>query len=233
LYLGERSVALNAASRIGIIVEDVLAFLLPQLPTLEEIIIWGGYAGLAAIIFSETGLMVGFFLPGDSLLVTAGLFCARGEMSIGIIIPLLIMAAILGNSTGYYIGSKAGPTLYNRPQSRLFRRDRLLKTREMFEKHGGLFVVAAQFMPFARTFTPVVAGIASMPYRRFVSFNVGGAIFWITSMTLTGYYLGRMIPGIQNKIEYVIAIIVFLSVLPIIIKYIQHRTKNGTTTAEG
>jgi membrane-associated protein len=214
-------------------VADFLAFLLPQLPTLEEIIIWGGYAGLAAIIFSETGLMVGFFLPGDSLLVTAGLFCARGELNIAIVIPLLIVAAISGNSTGYYIGSKAGPALYNRPQSRLFRRDRLLKTREMFEQHGGLFVVVAQFIPFARTFTPVVAGIASMSYHRFVAFNVGGAVFWIASMTLVGYYLGRLIPGIEGKIEYVIAIIIFLSVLPIIIKYFQHRAKNGTKPAEG
>jgi membrane-associated protein len=213
--------------------EDILAFLLPQLPTLEEIIIWGGYVGLAAIIFSETGLMVGFFLPGDSLLVTAGLFCARGELNILIIIPLLIAAAILGNSTGYYVGSKAGPALYNRPQSRLFRRDRLLKTKELFDKHGGLFVVVAQLIPFARTFTPVVAGIASMRYRRFAAFNIGGAIFWISSMTLIGYYLGRLIPGIEHKIEYVIAIIIFLSVLPIIVKYIQHRTKNGTTPAEG
>jgi membrane-associated protein len=212
--------------------EDFLAFLLPQLPTLEEIIIWGGYVGLAAIIFSETGLMVGFFLPGDSLLVTAGLFCARGQLDILIIIPLLITAAILGNTTGYYVGSKAGPALYNRPQSRLFRRDRLLKTKELFDKHGGFFVIVAQLIPFARTFTPVVAGIATMSYRKFIAFNIGGAIFWITSMTLIGYYLGRLVPGIEHKIEYVIAIIVFLSVLPIIVKYFQHRTKDGATPAE-
>ena len=207
--------------------------MLPQLPTLEEIVIWGGYFGLAAIIFSETGLMVGFFLPGDSLLVTAGLFCARGQLDILILIPLLITAAILGNSTGFYIGSKAGPAMYNRPQSRLFRRDRLLKTKEMFDRYGGFFVVLAQLMPFARTFTPVVAGIAEMRYPRFVVFNVGGAVFWITSMTCIGFYLGRLIPGIEHKIEYVIAIIIFLSVLPIIIKYIQHRTKKGPAAAEG
>jgi membrane-associated protein len=199
---------------------------LSQLPTLEEIVIWGGYAGLCAIIFSETGLLVGFFLPGDSLLVTAGLYAAAtGKLDVGLLIPLLIVAAISGNASGYYIGLRAGQALYNRPQSRFFRRDNLLKTKEFYERYGGITIVMAQFMPFARTFAPVVAGIAEMKYRRFAMFNVGGAIGWITSMVLIGYYLGRTIPGIEHNIEYVIAIVIFLSILPLLVKFLQHRMK--------
>jgi len=204
-------------------VEHLVAYLLPQLPTLEEIIAWGGYVGLFAIVFAETGLLFGFFLPGDSLLVTAGLFAARGELDITLLGILLCIAAVSGNSSGYFIGSKAGPALYNRPQSRLFRRDHLLKTKEFYEKYGALTIVLAQFMPFARTFAPVVAGIAEMKYRRFATFNVVGAIAWIWSMTLTGYFLGRMIPGIERHIEYVIAIVIFLSITPLLYKYLKHR----------
>jgi membrane-associated protein len=204
---------------------DVILALLPQLPTLEEIVIWGGYLGLFAIIFSETGLFVGFFLPGDSLLVTAGLFAARGQLRVELLIPLLIVAAIAGNTTGYAIGSRAGRALYSRPNSRFFRRDHLLKTKAFYEKYGPITIVMAQFMPFARTFAPPVAGAAEMTYRRFATFNVTGAVLWITSMTLIGYYLGRIIPGIERKIEYVIAVVIFVSVLPMLIKYVQHKLK--------
>jgi membrane-associated protein len=195
--------------------------LLVDLPTLEEIIQWGGYAGLFAIIFAETGLLIGFFLPGDSLLVTAGLFAARGELDIVLLNALLCIAAVTGDALGYSIGLRAGHTLYNRPQSKIFRRDHLLKTKEFYEKYGGITIVLARFMPFARTFAPVVAGIAEMKYRRFALFNVTGGIGWIVSMTLAGYYLGRYVPGIEQNIEIVIAIVIFLSILPMIIKYLQ------------
>jgi len=213
--------------------EHLFTAILPQLPTLKEIVIWGGYIGLFAIVFSETGLLIGFFLPGDSLLVTAGLYAsASGALDPAILIPLLIAAAICGNSTGYLIGLRTGHALYNRPQSRWFRRDHLLKTRDFYEKYGGITIVLAQFMPFVRTFAPVVAGVAEMKYRRFALFNITGAVGWITSMILLGFYLGRSIPGIENKIEYVIAIIVFLSILPMLIKYVQHRMKlKGETPA--
>jgi membrane-associated protein len=200
---------------------------LEHLPTLEEIIAWGGYVGLFAIIFSETGLLIGFFLPGDSLLFTAGLFAAKGQLDIVLLILLLMIAAIAGNSTGYLIGRKAGQALYNRPQSRWFRRDQLLKTKEFYEKYGAFTIVMAQFMPFARTFAPVVAGIGEMKYRRFVTFNIIGAIAWVNSMTLLGYFLGTLVPGIRNYIEYVIAAIIFLSVLPVGIKYLQHRRESA------
>jgi membrane-associated protein len=196
---------------------------LEQLPSLEEIIIWGGYIGLFVIIYAETGLLIGFFLPGDSLLVTAGLFAARGQMDIVLLNVILCVAAVTGDATGYYIGLKAGHTLYNRPQSRWFRRDHLIKTHEFYEKYGGITIVLARFMPFARTFAPVVAGIGEMTYRRFALFNVAGGIGWVASMTLTGYFLGRVIPGIEHNIEYVIAVVVFISILPLIYKYLQHR----------
>lgn len=205
--------------------ESCIALILPQLPTLEEIVIWGGYLGLFAIIYSETGLLVGFFLPGDSLLVTAGLFAARGELDIVLLNVLLIVAAIAGDATGYYIGAKAGQALYNRPQTRLFRRDHLLKTKEFYEKYGGITIVLARFMPFARTFAPVVAGVGEMTYRRFALFNIAGGVGWVTSMTLVGFYLGRSVPGIEKHIEYVIGIVIFLSILPLLIKYWQHRYK--------
>ncbi len=209
---------------------ELLSIILPQLPTLQEIIVWGGYIGLFAIIFSETGLLIGFFLPGDSLLVTAGLFAAQGSLDIVWLNILLCIAAVTGDATGYWIGLKAGHRLYSREQSRWFRRDHLLKTREFYEKYGGVTIVLARFMPFARTFAPVVAGIAEMKYRRFAMFNIAGGIGWITSMTLTGYFLGRFIPGIESKIEYVIAVVIFLSILPLIIKYVQHKLKTKPIT---
>jgi membrane-associated protein len=202
-----------------------------QLPTLEEIIIWGGYIGLVGIVFAETGLLVGFFLPGDSLLVTAGLFAAHGELDILLLNVLLIVAAVAGDATGHWIGAKAGRPLYDRPQSRFFRRDHLLKAKEFYEQHGGITIFIARFIPFVRTFVPVVAGIAEMPYRRFATFNIPGDAVWVVSMTLTGYYLGRLIPGIERHIEYVITIVVFISVLPIIVKYLKHRREQKNSVS--
>jgi membrane-associated protein len=208
--------------------------LLVQLPTLEEVVRWGGYIGLAAIIFSETGLFLGFFLPGDSLLVTAGLFASNPDngLNIWILVPLLCIAAISGNSTGYAIGKRAGKSLYNRPQSRIFRRDHLLKTREFYEQYGAMTIVMACYMPFARTFAPVVAGIAEMTYRRFVLFNFIGAISWICSMTLIGYFLGRTVPGIAHNIEYVILGVILISITPLLFKYRQHRKNKSASTTK-
>jgi membrane-associated protein len=207
---------------------------LPELPSLKEVVVWGGYIGLFAIIFAETGLLIGFFLPGDSLLVTAGLYAAAtGELDPVLLIVILSIAAVTGDATGYVIGLKAGHSLYTRPQSRFFRQDHLIKTREFYEKYGGITIVLARFMPFARTFAPVVAGIAEMKYRRFALFNITGGIGWIASMVLLGYFLGSKIPGIESKIEYVIAIIVFLSLLPILVKYVQHKRNTGTPNKDG
>lgn len=186
-----------------------------------------GLFGIIFIVFAETGLMVGFFLPGDSLLVTAGLFAARGDLHIVTLIFSLMAAAIVGNSTGYFIGNRAGQALYNRPNSLLFRRQHLIAAHQFYERHGGKAIVLAQFMPIVRTFTPVVAGAATMNYRRFATFNILGAILWVTSMTLTGYYLGRAIPNLEQRIHIVVAVVIFLSLLPGIIAWLRSRYKSA------
>ena len=193
---------------------DTLRQLLHTLTDVEGMIRWGGYAGLAAIIFSETGLMLGFFLPGDSLLVAAGLFAARGDLNLFALWALLVPMAIAGNSTGYAIGHKLGKALFARRSSRLFNHRHLVRTQLFYEQHGGKAVSIAQFLPIFRTFTPVVAGIASMRYRRFVAFNVVGAVCWILSMTTIGHTLGRTIPGIEHHIEWVILIVIATSFIP-------------------
>jgi membrane-associated protein len=193
---------------------------------------WGGYIGLFVIVYSETGLLLGFFLPGDSLLVTAGLLAATPVsaatpevryLNIIYLILLLVPASILGDNTGYFIGYKAGPKLFKKEQSLLFRKDYLIKTHEFYEKYGGITIILAKFMPIVRAFVATVAGIGQMSYWKFFRFNIIGAITWIPSMTLLGYFLGRSIPDIDKHIEKVIAIIIFLSFLPIIIKFIKHK----------
>jgi len=176
-------------------------------------------------VFAETGLMVGFFLPGDSLLVTAGIFAAKGDLNIYTLIPCLIIAAIVGNATGYFIGHKAGHALYSRPNSLLFRREHLIRTHEFYERHGGKTIILAQFMPIVRTFAPVVAGAADMTYRRFAMFNVVGAILWITSMSLTGYFLGLAVgqDTLQKNLHLVVGAVIFLSLLPAIIGWLKSK----------
>lgn len=192
-----------------------------------ELIRLVGLAGIAFIIFSETGLMVGFFLPGDSLLVTAGVFAAGGLLNIYALVPLLLCAAVCGNATGYWIGKRAGQALYNRPNSFFFRREHLIKTHAFYERHGGKTIILAQFMPIVRTFAPVVAGAAGMTYRRFATFNIVGAACWIPSMTLTGYFLGRAIPDIEKRIHLVVAAVIFLSLLPAIISVARAKLRRG------
>lgn len=187
------------------------------LTDVEALVRWGGYLGLSLIVFTETGLMIGFFLPGDSLLVTAGLFAAQGHLDIVVLNLLLITMAIAGDATGYLIGRALGPKLFDRPSSRLFRREHLIRTRLYYEMHGGKTIVIARFVPVLRTFAPVVAGIARMDYRRFAFFNIIGGIGWVTSMTLLGFGLGRLIPGISQSIEIVILIVVFVSLIPVFV----------------
>jgi len=145
---------------------------------LYELVRWGGYVGLTAIVFTETGLLVGFFLPGDSLLITAGLVAATGPFDIWTLSALLSLAAIVGDSTGYAIGFRAGPRIFTRERSRWFARDHLVRTREFYERHGGKTIVLARFIPIIRTFAPVVAGVGRMEYRRFLACNVCGGMAW-------------------------------------------------------
>ena len=201
------------------LIQDFFRFVY-NVPKLIEV---GGLIGLAIVIFSETGLMVGFFLPGDSLLVTAGIAAAGGLLNVYQLIPTLIVAAVCGNATGYFIGKRAGHALYNRPNSFFFRREHLVRTHGFYEKHGGKTIIMAQFMPIVRTFAPVVAGAAEMTYRRFASFNVIGAIVWITSMTLTGFVLGRSIPNIDKNIHFVVAIVIGLSLMPAAIAWLRSK----------
>lgn len=183
------------------------------------------------IIFAETGMLVGFFLPGDSLLVTAGLLAATPipsdpnttYMNIYYLNMLLVPAALLGNTSGYYIGHKAGPKLFTKEQSFFFRKDYLIKTKNFYDKYGGITIIIGQFMPIIRTFAAVVAGIGQLKYFRFIRYNFIGAFTWIPSMTLLGYLLGRSVPGIEHHIEKVIIVIVFLSILPIIYKYLKSK----------
>jgi len=182
---------------------------------ISEIIRYGGLLLLIFIVFAETGLLVGFFLPGDSLLVTAGFLAATTDvLDIWSVLVALSLAAILGDSTGYYIGKKAGAALYNRPRSRFFHRDRLLATKAFYDKYGGMTIILARFMPFARTFAPVVAGVAEMNYRKFVTFNILGGIGWVVSMSLLGYFFGQ-IPFVKQHIEKAIILIIVLSIAPV------------------
>lgn len=206
--------------------ESVIEFLksLYQPDKLTELIRSGGYVVLAAIVFAETGLFIGFFLPGDSLLFTAGLVASQGFFNIGYLMILLCVMAITGDAVGYSIGYKAGVALYKREDSFWFRRKHLLYAKEFYEKHGGKAIFLARFVPFARTFAPIVAGIAQMSYPRFASYNVFGGIFWVCSLTGAGYYLGT-ISWIRQNLEKVILLIVFLSVLPIFVEYFRNRKK--------
>jgi membrane-associated protein len=167
--------------------------------------------------------MVGFFLPGDSLLVTAGLFAAKGDLDIVWLNLALVAAAIIGDATGYWIGYRAGQALYSRPNSFFFRRQHLIRTHEFYEKHGGKTIIIARFIPILRTFAPVVAGAADMTYRRFALFNIVGGILWVTSMTLTGYFLGLAIPDIDKHLHLVVAAVIFLSLLPAIVAFVRAR----------
>ena len=192
-----------------------------------ELIRMGGLIGLVVVVFAETGLMVGFFLPGDSLLVTAGLFAAKGDLNIVWLNLALMAAAIAGDATGYWIGRRAGQALYSRPNSFFFRKQHLVKTHEFYEKHGGKTIVIARFVPIIRTFAPVVAGAAEMTYREFALYNIAGGIGWVASMTLIGYFLGRAIPDIDKHIHIVVAVVIFLSLLPGIISILREKLKKS------
>ncbi len=200
----------------------------------NQIIEWGGYAALFAIIFSETGLLIGFFLPGDSLLFTAGLLSSNHRFGLDIfwLNVLLIPAAIIGDAVGYTIGRRSGDRLYNRPNSRFFKKEHIEKTQAFYAKHGGKTIILARFVPIVRTFAPMIAGAAKMPYREFATFNILGGILWIMSTTLLGYFLGQN-EWVEENFEKVILGIIFLSILPIIIELLRARSRKRKGLAAG
>jgi membrane-associated protein len=195
--------------------------------SLDDVVRWGGYVVLTAIVFAETGLLIGFFLPGDSLLITAGLVAAAGHLNIWWLNGLLILAAIVGDSVGYAIGQRAGPRLFTRPQSLLFNPRHLDRTRAFYERHGAKTIVIARFVPIVRTFAPVVAGVGQMEYRRFIFYNVAGGVGWVTSMTWAGYLLGQAVPNIGDHIHVVVAIVILLSLVPIFVELIRERRRRS------
>ena len=201
----------------------------------QGLVRFGGLAALTAIIFAETGLLFGFFLPGDSLLVTAGLYCTSvaGEQPLLNIVWLnlaAMTAAVVGDTVGYWIGAKSGPKLFTREQSLFFSRKHLLRTKDFYERHGGKTIIIARFLPFARTFAPIVAGIGQMSYRRFISFNIFGGVGWVASMTLLGFSLGKIYPPITKQIDKVIIVIIAVSLVPGAISYLLNRKKSPPAT---
>jgi membrane-associated protein len=180
------------------------------------------YAILFLIIFAETGLVIAPFLPGDSLLFVAGALCGMGSLHLNIIVPLLMLAAFLGDNTNYWIGRLVGIKLFKRADSRIFKRQHLNKTHAFYEKHGGKTILFARFLPIIRTFAPFVAGVGEMSYRLFLLFSALGSICWISCFAALGFFFGN-IPVIKNNLTLMVLVIVFISFLPVIREYIRHR----------
>ncbi len=204
---------------------DFLTEFYHNLRNLPELVQWAGYFGLTIIIFAETGLLVGFFLPGDSLLVTAGLLAADPKygLNVWLLGLILTVAAIVGDTVGYHVGKATGPRIFTRENSLFFHKDHLLKAQAFYEKHGGKTIIIARFMPIVRTFAPVVAGVGQMRYASFLAYNVVGGVLWIWSMLITGYVLAKTVPGVAKHVEKVILVVVFLSILPGIIAWWRNR----------
>ncbi len=193
---------------------------------------WLGYAFLSAIVFAETGLLVGFVLPGDSLLFTIGVVAGAGQLNIVVMMALLICACLLGDWCGYLLGRRAGPAIFSRPNSRFFKQEHLKRTQAFYEKHGGKTIVYAKFVPIIRTFAPFVAGIARMPYGRYLTFDVFGATGWVISMTILGFYLGK-IPFVQRHFEKFVLLVIFVSLMPMIVHVLRARFQKSPRTQAG
>lgn len=174
-----------------------------------------GYVGLFGIVFAESGLFVGFFLPGDSLLFTAGFLASQGFLNIALLIVICTAGAILGDSFGYVFGRKVGPKIFRREDSLLFHKDHLIRAEKFYDTYGGKAIILARFMPIIRTFAPILAGVGRMQYPRFLAYNVIGGALWAAGLPLTGYYLGSVIPGIDRYILPIVAGIIIVSIFPI------------------
>ncbi|MFE5036826.1 DedA family protein [Streptomyces sp. NPDC056683] len=192
-----------------------------------------GIWGLLLVVFAESGLLIGFFLPGDSLLFTCGLLITSNQLNFPLwgAIALISLAAILGDQAGYMFGKKVGPSLFNRPDSRIFKQENVTKAHEFFEKHGPKSLILARFVPVIRTFTPIIAGVSGMAYRSFLTFNVIGGVLWGAGVTLLGSWLGK-IGFVKNNVEAILILIVLVSVVPIVIEFLRARTKDKKAAAQ-
>lgn len=193
---------------------ELIKHLLMRLYDVRGLIEWGGTLLVCIIVFVETGMFMGFFLPGDSLLVTAGVFAGAGQLKLAWLLSLVTLCAIAGDQLGYLIGRRAGATLYQRKDSRFFKKKHLERAHEFYEANGGKTIILARFVPIIRTFCPPVAGAAKMSYGRYLAYDIAGGICWVWSTTLLGYTLGRTVPNIDKKIHYVIAAVIVASLLP-------------------
>ncbi len=208
---------------------DYIVTFFSNLHNLQALITWGGYTVLAIIVFAESGLLFGFFLPGDSLLVTAGLLATQGYLNIWELFFLLAFMAIAGDSVGYQFGKYAGSKLFKREKSILFAKDHLLKAKAFYDKHGGKTIIMARFIPIVRTFAPIVAGAGSMSYKKFLAFNILGGIAWTGSMLGIGYFLGKVVPGVDRYLHIVIGVVIFLSISPGIYAWMREKMANKNT----
>jgi membrane-associated protein len=202
---------------------ESIRHLLHSIYDVEGIIRTGGPLLVCIIVFIETGFFVGFFLPGDSLLVTAGVFSAAGVIPLKWILLPVMLCAIVGDQIGYWIGRAAGSALYRREDSLFFRRKHLQRAHDFYEKYGGKTIILARFIPIIRTFCPPVAGAARMSYPRYLTYDIFGGVIWVGTMILGGFFLGRTIPNISQRIHYVILVVIFLSLLPAIISVLRAR----------
>ena len=185
-----------------------------------------GYLGLFGIIFAESGLLIGFFLPGDSLLFTAGFLASQGYLNVWVLTILTFCAAILGDNFGYAIGKKLGPKVFKKEDSFLFNRDHLERARVFYEHHGGKTIMLARFLPVIRTFVPILAGVGDMKYKNFIFFNILGAVIWAIGMTWLGYFLGNTIPNADQYIVPIVIAIIILSSIPTITHFLVHLIRN-------
>ena len=207
---------------------DVLYGIFTGAYSLDALIQWGGYLLLVAIVFAETGLLIGCFLPGDSLLITAGLLASAGHLNIWWLNGLLMVAAIVGDSVGYAIGARLGPRIFTKEKSLLFNPKHVDRTHRFYEKYGPKTIVIARFVPIIRTFAPVLAGVGTMRYRRFLTYNVAGGVGWVASMSWAGYLLGRTVPNISRHIHVIVIVVIVLSCIPIAVEIYRERRKTVT-----
>jgi membrane-associated protein len=182
-----------------------------------------GYIGLFAIIFAESGLFFGFFLPGDTLLFTAGLLASQGFFNIYILLALFALSAIIGDSVGYWFGKKVGPKIFNKEDSFFFQKKHIERTHNFYERYGTKTIVLARFVPIVRTFAPILAGVGEMKYKTFLKYNIIGALLWGVGITFIGYFLGSRVPNIENYLFYIIVAILVLSFLPIIFEFVKNK----------